>query len=165
MRENAPTQSTFSVANQQAARGGAAGDHPADHIISPTEALANANNNEDLWLVSCRCESAKAVSDLLKCLQHVAFGNVIGQTDQQFSSKTTKRSALSLVQPVTVFCSKQSLTFLASGAAKQTQASVDMQSSLFSEYRVADVDHNVEREDWQSEGEVRSVMGYGYPAY
>ena len=40
------------------------------------------------------------------------------------------------MQPVTVFCSPTSLTFHVCGKAKQTQASVDIPSALFSDYKV-----------------------------
>lgn len=82
----------------------------------------------------CRCESARAVVTLLQSLESI----------------TKSRKA---VQPVTVFCSPSNLTFHVQGTTKQLQASIDMQSTMFSEYRVLADRRDDETEDWQAGGE------------
>jgi hypothetical protein len=72
------------------------------------------DDSDDEWLFSCRCESAKAVSTLLSCLKANSTG----------------------MQPVTVFLSPSAITFHVYGTARQSQASVDLQAGLFSEYHV-----------------------------
>lgn len=83
------------------------------------------------WQFSCRCESAKAVSTLLKCLRN---GNSI--SDHSASESSHRRSRAATIQPVTVYCSAESVTFQVYGMARQSQASVDLQAGLFSQYRV-----------------------------
>jgi hypothetical protein len=112
----------------------------------------------DEWLVSCRCESAKAVTTLLSCLRHVATGATTGESTKATDLTQTRRkssSSSSAIQPVTVFCSPTSLTFHVHGKGKQTQASVDMQASLFSQYHVAQPEETGEEtpQDWQAGGE------------
>lgn len=108
--------------------------------VSPSASLPAAetvtpNHKEDEWLLMCRCESARAVVTLLQSLESI----------------TKSRKA---VQPVTVFCSPSNLTFHVQGATKQLQASIDMQSTMFSEYRVqADRRDDDATEDWQAGGE------------
>lgn len=127
---------------------------------------------DDEYLVSCRCESAKAVSTLLSCLKHIASSGPAGEGSSKEKSnmcsgtqQSRRRSAASSLQPVTVFCSPTSLTFHVYGKSKQMQASVDMQSSLFSDYSVSSTapattttttagDHDRQpKEDWQAGGE------------
>lgn len=64
-------------------------------------------------------------------------------------------ASASAIQPVTVFCSPTNLTFHVYGKSKQTQASVDMQSGLFSEFRIAqsDAEDGADQEEWQAGGE------------
>ena len=72
---------------------------------------------DEEYLFSCRCDSAKAVASLLSCL-----------------TISEKKNSL---QPVTVFCTPTALTFHVFGTtAKQSQASVDMSKSLFCDYQV-----------------------------
>lgn len=70
-------------------------------------------DEDNEWLFSCRCESAKPVSTLLTCLRGTPA-----------------------LQPVTVFVSPSSITFHVYGTARQSQASVDLQAGLFSHYQV-----------------------------
>ena len=70
-------------------------------------------DEDNQWLFSCRCESAKPVSMLLTCLK-----------------------GTSSLQPVTVFVTPSSITFHVYGTARQSQASVDLQAGLFSHYQV-----------------------------
>jgi len=117
---------------------------------------------DDEYLVSCRCESAKAVSTLLSCLKHIASGGEAEVPSTQ-SARHNKRSSSHALQPVTVFCSATSLNFHVYGKAKQMQASVDMPSSLFSDYDVCSTkpsggnnaveDDNDEEEAWRAGGE------------
>jgi hypothetical protein len=63
-------------------------------------------------------------------------------------------ASASALQPVTVFCSPTNLTFHVYGKSKQTQASVDMQSGLFSEFRIAQSpEEGQDQEEWQAGGE------------
>jgi hypothetical protein len=101
---------------------------PAAETVTPNP------HKEDEWLLMCRCESARAVVTLLQSLESI--------------TKTRKA-----VQPVTVFCSPSNLTFHVQGATKQLQASIDMQSTMFSEYRVQADHRDDETEDWQAGGE------------
>jgi hypothetical protein len=124
------------------------------------EARTNDNtkadaDNADEWLVSCRCESAKAFSTLLSCLRHTSSRYTAHVSEGMMEGKQKKSSS---IQPVTVFCSPSSLTFHAHNMSKQLQASVDMPVGLFSQYRVAQADasdNNKEAAvpDWQAGGE------------
>jgi hypothetical protein len=124
----------------------------------------------DEWLLSCRCESARAVTNLLTCLESVAVVSSGGTAEtgasQRADSCTQSQPRRSLsrkktaMQPVTVFCSPTCLTFHVYGKAKQTQASVDIPSTLFSEYRVTSQqqqqqsgDADTKADDWQAGGE------------
>ena len=60
-----------------------------------------------------------------------------------------RRAPSSSLQPITVFVSPGSLTFHATGKAKQMQASIEMQAGLFSEYQVLDSGN----ENWEAGGE------------
>jgi hypothetical protein len=86
----------------------------------------------DDFVVSCRCESPRAVVTLLQCLKDVAGGG----EKQQSSSKSIqpRRRQRSTIQPVTVYATPQGMTFHVYGSSKQSQASIDMPASLFSEY-------------------------------
>jgi len=116
---------------------------------------AGAADGGDEWLVSCRCESAKAVSTLLCCLRHVGSGDGGGNGARDSSSLSQRNggggrsgkkqsgamsssSSPPALQPVTVFCSPSGLTFHAHGKAKQAQASVDLHAGMFAQYRVAE---------------------------
>lgn len=112
---------------------------------------------EDEWLVSCRCESAKAVSTLLSCLRHAATDAASSEREQASSSTYSRsnRSKIASIQPVTVFCSPNTLTFHAHGnmSSKHLQASVDMPAGLFSQFRVAQPEGKDDVQDWQAGGE------------
>ena len=112
---------------------------------------------EDEWLVSCRCESAKAVSTLLSCLRHAATDASSSEREQASSSTYSRsnRSKMASIQPVTVFCSPNTLTFHAHGnmSSKHLQASVDMPAGLFSQFRVAQPEGKDDVQDWQAGGE------------
>ena len=88
--------------------------------------------DKDDFLVSCRCESPRAVATLLQCLKDVAGGG----EKQQSSSRSSqpRRRHRSTIQPVTVYATPQGMTFHVYGSSKQSQASIDMPASLFSEY-------------------------------
>jgi hypothetical protein len=122
-------------------------------------AAAAVDADDDSYLVSCRCESAKAVSTLLSCLHRIATGSDVaerevwhGNTANNSSGgwrqhngtatttttrTTTRRRASSGIQPVTVYCAASGLTFHAYGKSKQMQASVDMPALLFSDYSIS----------------------------
>jgi hypothetical protein len=87
---------------------------------------------KDDFVVSCRCESPRAVVTLLQCLKDVAGGG----EKQQSSSRSIqpRRRQRSTIQPVTVYATTQGMTFHVYGSSKQSQASIDMPASLFSEY-------------------------------
>ena len=118
-----------------------------------------AEEELDEYLVSCRCESARAVSTLLSCLSHVGSSDSSGKSSARDMSQSRRRGssgAASAIQPVTVFCSKNNLTFHVHH--KLSQASVDMQAGLFSVFRVAqpmDPDGQAasQQEEWQAGGE------------
>jgi hypothetical protein len=124
-----------------------------DAAAVPGAAATNTTQEQDEWLFSCRCESAKSVSTLLSCLRHISSHG--GSADAADKRKT------SIIQPVSVFCSPNSLTFHVYGVARQSQASVDLQSSLFSEYRVTQhyqsqqeaASTTSQTADWQAGGE------------
>ena len=120
----------------------------------------SAPDEEDEWLIVCRCEKAKSVYTLLSCLRNIGTLSG-GSNDTNNSSSMTQSSsrrqqnASSTMQPVTVFCYPNSLSFHVLGKSKQIQASVNLQASLFSEYNLAQQDSNEKKtEDWHSEGEV-----------
>lgn len=92
--------------------------------VTPENKEAAAENDDD-WLVACRCESAKSLATLLSCLEHI----------HNDSEKKSSR-----IQLVTAYCTHANISFHVTGKAKQIQASVDMPSTLFSEYRVAQYD-------------------------
>lgn len=108
--------------------------HTSPSSSLPAAETVTPNHKEDEWLMMCRCESARSVITLLQSLESI--------------TKTRKA-----VQPVTVFCSPSNLTFHVQGTTKQLQASIDMQSSMFSEYRVRTDQRDDETEDWQAGGE------------
>jgi hypothetical protein len=83
-------------------------------------------------------------------------------SNHQGGRRRSTAASASAIQPVTVFCSPTNLTFHVYGKSKQTQASVDMQSGLFSEFRIIahqspeegqDQDQNQNQEEWQAGGE------------
>jgi hypothetical protein len=131
---------------------------PEESTARPPEAEEEQQQDdmeEDEWIVSCRCESARAVSTLLSCLKSVGGGKTAASERLDATQSERRSSSTSHhLQPVTVFCSPSSLTFHTAARAKQMQASVDMQASLFSEYRVAGgSDDGDGGEDWQAGGE------------
>lgn len=83
---------------------------------------------EDTLLFSCRCESAKAVSTLLSSLRQY-----MGQNSNKNSNDADRGRGSQLC---TVFVTESAITFHVNGVARQSQASADMQASLFSEYYV-----------------------------
>jgi hypothetical protein len=122
-----------------------------------SDSISKPIADEDEWVVSCRCESAKAVSTLLSCLQHISGSSNSTSRDVNRerltqSHRRSRGSSTNTMQPVTVFCSPSSLTFHVSGSSKQIQASVDIQAGLFSEYRVV-TPPGASTEAWQAGGE------------
>lgn len=152
-----------------------------EDIATSQQSAEQEGEQADEILVSCRCESAKTVATLLQCLRHVATGgtgsvehhpSASRATNEHAFASQTKRSSSSKfgtgggtathqpLQPVTVFCSPSCLTFHMYGTAKQCQASVDLQVSLFSHYQVAQAHPTNDEggggtvvEDWQAGGE------------
>jgi len=115
---------------------------------------------EENLLFYCRCESAKSVSTLLSSLRQ--FASRVGGGHVSNSSTNTGEAAqpslsvmvdhlsavdggrvnnskkgIRSVQQVTVYAHPGGLTFHVHGIGRQSQASVDMQCGLFSEYTVA----------------------------
>ena len=119
--------------------------------LSSTDQPESICSSEDEWLFSCRCESAKAVSTLLSCLRHESAGVTITSSSREESATGRRKSPV--IQPVTVFCSPSSLTFHVYGTARQSQASVDIPATFFSEYHVA-TPHETETttDEWQAGG-------------
>ena len=126
------------------------------------------DEDEDEWLVFCRCEKAKSVYTLLSCLRNIGVwvnrvteNRDLSMTQSRRSSVTANRAAS--IQPVTVFCYPKNMTFHVIGKSKQIQASVSMQAGLFSQYKIlqsSSEDNEEEKtEDWHSEGEVRFGSG------
>lgn len=74
------------------------------------------------------------------------------------SRRRSLASSAALIQPVTVFCYPNSMSFHVIGKSKQTQASINMQAGLFSQYRLllneGQAGEDGKTEDWHSEGEV-----------
>ena len=159
------------------------GQQPPDDTSTSGDADPPANNNkeEDEWLMACRCESenGKTLVTLLSCLQHIAEhpaseaagtgggggGGGGGGATQATTTTTasTRRSSSQRkqksIQPVTVFCTPSGFTFHVFGPAKQSEASVELQKSMFSQYQVLqdntnnnDDDHQ-DDDDWRSGGE------------
>jgi hypothetical protein len=94
---------------------------------------AGPPTENDDFVVACRCESPRAVVTLLQCLKDVAGG---GEKEQSSSRSTQpRRRQRSMIQPVTVYATPQGMTFHVYGSSKQSQASIDMPASLFSEYK------------------------------
>lgn len=58
-----------------------------------------------------------------------------------------------MIQPVTVFCSPASLTFHVYGTSRQSQASVDLQATLFSDYSVSKQHSSDGGQGWHTGGE------------
>ena len=135
------------------------------HTIMPTPsavpaaAAAAAPTEEDEWLFSCRCESAKVISTLLSCLKLITAAAATTTTTathrEELTSRTRRKSAL--IHPVTVFCSPSSITFQVYGTARQSQASVEINSTLFSDYRLLSKpppsNGDGQDDDWQAGGE------------
>lgn len=92
----------------------------------------NGGDDKEEWLVRCRCESAKPLAALLGCLPKIIDSDA-------------------RLQPVTVFCSPSALTFHILSSAKQTQASVDINVGLFTDYQLA-TGGGDGGEDWQAGG-------------
>lgn len=115
---------------------------------------------DESLLFYCRCESAKSVSTLLSSLRQFASrvggGNVpipsthAGEAAQPSLSVmvdhlsamdggkvNNSKKGIRSVQQVTVYAHPGGLTFHVHGIGRQSQASVDMQCGLFSEYSVA----------------------------
>lgn len=110
------------------------------------------NDETGEWLISCRCESANAITALLSCLNNISTSSTSRNNSDgsQFRNRTTKKK----LQPVTVVCSPTGLTFHAHGKSKQIQASIDLQSSWFTEYNILQENTtNSENSDWQSKGQ------------
>ena len=124
---------------------------------------------EDEWLVFSRCEKAKSVYTLLSCLRNVGSnkGHVYESRDLSMTQKSRRgassSSASRSIQPVTVFCYPNSMTFHVIGKSKQIQASVNMQAGLFSQYNIMQHPPQGEEDekngDWHSEGEVSGAAG------
>ena len=139
--------------------------------------------DDDGLLFSCRCESARSVTTLLSCLRHVASGGSAHHHSHSTSDGALtqgggrrSRADLSLsaidhtgisggrggggsgagrgkAQHATVFAGEAGLTFHVHGTARQSQASVDMQAGLFSDYYVCEQVVEVDDEDDEDGGD------------
>ena len=140
-------------------------------------------DDDDGLLFSCRCESARSVTTLLSCLRHVASGGSAHHHSHSTSDGALtqgggrrSRADLSLsaidhtgisggrggggsgggrgkAQHATVFAGEAGLTFHVHGTARQSQASVDMQAGLFSDYYVCEQVVEVDDEDDEDGGD------------
>lgn len=126
---------------------------------------ATLGDVEEEWLMACRCESGngKTLVTLLNCLQHIAENPSDGHsggggglsaaaTSTHATSNTRRSQKKQTIQPVTVFCTPSGFTFHVFGPAKQSEASIELQKSMFSQYQVLQ-DDNPDQEDWRSGGE------------
>jgi len=123
------------------------------------------DSNSDGLLFSCRCESSRPVITLLSCLRNVALPNSgvhtngstgCGPSSSQKNSSTpftsTDNRGRSKVQYATVLVSEKSLVFQVHGIGRQSRATVDMQSGLFSEFYVSEQSVSIlEDEDGRNE--------------
>ena len=126
------------------------------------EDSAQEEVEEESLLFYCRCESAKSISTLLSCLRQFAsrvgsssISNPSNNGDREGSQtlsamvdhltstdgvnrkKGSAASEKGRIQQATVYAHPGGLTFHVHGIARQSQASVDMQCGLFSEYNVS----------------------------
>ena len=148
------------------------------------------DEDDDGLLFSCRCESARSVTTLLSCLRHVASGGSAHHHSHSTSDAALtqgggrrSRADLSLsaidhtgisggrggggsgagrgkAQHATVFAGEAGLTFHVHGTARQSQASVDMQAGLFSDYYVCEQVVEIDDEDDDGDEE-ENVSGSG----
>ena len=129
------------------------------------DATATLEEEDEEWLMACRCESGKTLVTLLSCLQHVADspsdhhhsgggagGLSAAATATQATSSSRRSQKKQTIQPVTVFCTPSGFTFHVFGPAKQSEASIELQKSLFSQFQVQQ-DNADDQEDWRSGGE------------
>eukprot|EP00547_Thalassionema_nitzschioides_P008724 CAMPEP_0194225656 /NCGR_PEP_ID=MMETSP0156-20130528/40084_1 /TAXON_ID=33649 /ORGANISM="Thalassionema nitzschioides, Strain L26-B" /LENGTH=108 /DNA_ID=CAMNT_0038957689 /DNA_START=79 /DNA_END=401 /DNA_ORIENTATION=+ len=100
-------------------------DENDSHLQNGREQVTKEDKEHDDYEFSCRCESAKSVSTLLKCLR-----NGSSTSDHSPTESSQRRSRAATIQPVTVYCSPESVTFQVYGMARQSQASVDLQAGL-----------------------------------
>eukprot|EP00977_Amphora_coffeiformis_P012213 scaffold3023_cov175-Amphora_coffeaeformis.AAC.4 len=137
--------------------------HSATHTHDVDGNSQAAVDEEDEWLVFCRCEKAKCVYTLLSCLRNV--GTNTGRAKESRGLSMTQKShressscAGRSIQPATVFVYPSSMTFHIIGKSKQIQASVNMQAGLFSQYNILQHppqggNQDEKTEAWHSEGE------------
>lgn len=122
----------------------------------------NENNHDESsssvdenFLFYCRCESTRSVSTLLSCLRQFVGNSLFIPTNntqhnegsQSLSvmvdhlssadGRIKKGSAGRSIQQATVYAHPGGLTFHVHGIGRQSQASVDMQCGLFSDYHVS----------------------------
>jgi Repair protein Rad1/Rec1/Rad17 len=132
------------------------GDQPSTSSQQQQE-QQDATESEDEWLMACRCENGKTLVTLLSCLQHVSFNPSDYHNTSTFSTGTSGTSAAQSkkkrkkIQPVTVFCTPSGFTFHVCGPAKQSEASIELQKNMFSQYQVHQ--QSPDQEDWQAGGE------------
>lgn len=115
---------------------------------SETPQTEGEEKEEDSLLFSCRCESTRSVATLLSCLRRVAVS----------SSNKFNRTSKNQPMIATVFVSSTALTFHVYGTGRQSQASVDMQASLFSDYHVRERRISIV-EEGHDEASVQVVQG------
>ena len=155
-----PTTSAATLATTAAAAAAAASDAGgAACTISPSAAV---QQNDKDYLVRCRCDNARAVVTLLHCLKDVwnGGGSTTGRQQHSTLNPSTRDSSgsirrsmrpgasvaaaasavssSSLLQPVTVYCTTQGLTFHVTGTSKQSQASIELPAALFSLYEITE---------------------------
>ncbi|CAB9503692.1 expressed unknown protein [Seminavis robusta] len=126
---------------------------------------AAEEEEEDEWLMSCRTENGKDLVTLLSSLQHVSAhpSDAMNTTSSSLNASTTtqstrrsfssqsRRKRHKKIQPVTIMCSAEVFAFHVFGPAKQSEASIELQRAMFSQYQVRK--ENPEQEDWQAEGD------------
>lgn len=143
------------------------------HHNNDTSGSTTVGEDEEEYLMACRCESGKTLFTLLSCLQHIAespsdqaygrgSGGLSSANATQSTGTTNRRSyKKQTIQPVTVFCTPSKFTFHVFGPANQSEATVELQKSLFSHYQVLQQPSNNEDDnnddedddDWRSGGE------------
>ena len=170
--------------------GGAAGGASRSQSHSQGDDDEEEEEEDDGLLFSCRCESARSVTTLLSCLRHVASGSGSAHHHSHSTSDAAltqgggrrSRADLSLsaidhtgisggrggggsgggkAQHATVFAGEAGLTFHVHGTARQSQASVDMQAGLFSDYYVCEQVVEVDEEDEEDENNAAKGGGAG----
>ena len=109
--------------------------------------LLSQDDEEDDTLMVCRCETPKILYDLLQSFSK--HGNNSNSWSKSSSGSYASRLAsgtqseegtLHKLHPMTIFCTKSGLTIHSQSSNKQFQASMELPASLFSHYRLMEID-------------------------